>query len=133
VTVRETDGNSVPASFNSKSQTASFIRAQRREGKVLHADEAAAWDDLHERFAVERIEHQEAYGLDGACTDMAEEYFSRQRRAEIGIHQHIGGSQLPRYAGESSWHEDNCPVSNGGSLAKSRSEIRSEGCLARLP
>jgi hypothetical protein len=81
-------------------------------GKDPACGEAAAWDDLHERFAIKRIEHQEAYGLDGARTDMAEEYFSRRRCAEIGIHQHIAGSHLPWYAGESSWREDECRVSD---------------------
>ena len=77
------------AVFNSESQAASFIRARIAKGTVVHADEAAPWDNLHERFEVKRINHQEAYSLDGACTNMAEEYFSRQRRAEIGIHHHI--------------------------------------------
>jgi hypothetical protein len=36
------------------------------------------------------INHQEAYSVGGACTK-AEEYFSRLRRDEIGIHRHIAG------------------------------------------
>ena len=68
-------------------------------------DEAASWDNLHERFEVKRINHQEAYSLDGASTNWAEEYFSRLRRAEIGIHHHIAGAYLLRYAQESSWRE----------------------------
>jgi hypothetical protein len=36
--------------------------------------------------------HQEAYSMDGACTNQAEEYFSRLRRAEVGIHHHIAGA-----------------------------------------
>lgn len=107
VIVRERDGNSVPAVFNSESQAASFIRARIAKGTVVHADEAAAWDNLHERFEVKRINHQEAYSLDGAGTNWAEEYFSRLRRAEVGIHQHIAGAHLLRYAQESSWREDN--------------------------
>jgi ISXO2-like transposase domain len=43
----------------------------------------------------------------------AEEYFSRWRRAEIGIHHHIAGAYLLRYAQESSWREYNRRVSNG--------------------
>jgi hypothetical protein len=43
---------------------------------------------IHERFEMKRINHQEAYSLDGACTNQAEEYFSRLRCAEIGIHHH---------------------------------------------
>jgi hypothetical protein len=32
-----------------------------------------------------------AYSLDGACTNWAEEFFSRMRRAEQGHHHHIAG------------------------------------------
>jgi hypothetical protein len=103
----------IPAVFNSESQAASFIRARIANGTVVHADEAVSWDNLHERFEVKRINHQKAYSLDGACTNMAEEYFSRLRRAEIGIHHHIARSYLLRYAQESSWREDNRRVSNG--------------------
>jgi|SRR6185312_10626956 len=42
-------------------------------------------DNLHERFEVKRNSYLEAYGLDGACTDMAEGCFSRLRRAEVNI------------------------------------------------
>jgi hypothetical protein len=98
VIVRELGGNSVPAVFNSESQAASFIRARIAKGTTVHADEAASWDNLHERFEVKRINHQEAYSLDGACTNMAEEYFSRPRRAKIGIHHHIAGAYLLSYA-----------------------------------
>jgi hypothetical protein len=49
----------------------------------VHTDEAAAWDNLHERFEVKLINHPEAYSLDGACTNWAEEHFSRLRLAEI--------------------------------------------------
>jgi hypothetical protein len=81
VVVRERGGNPVPAVFNSESQAALFIRAGIAKETVVHADEAASWDNLHERFEVKGINHQEAYSLDGACTNMAEEYFSRLRRA----------------------------------------------------
>jgi len=103
VIVRERGGNSVPAEFNTESQASAFIRARIAKGTVVHADEAGSWDNLHERFEVKRINHQEAYSLDGACTNWAEEYFSRLRRAEVGIHHHIAGAYLLRYAQESSW------------------------------
>jgi hypothetical protein len=79
---------------------------------ALNADEAAAWDTPHERVEMNRVNHQEAYSFDGACTNMAAEYFSRLRHAEIGIHHHIAGAYLLRYAQES-WREDNHRVSNG--------------------
>jgi transposase-like protein len=94
VIVTERGGNSVPAVFGSESAA---------KGTVVNADEAGSWDGLHERFEMKRINYQEAYSLDGACTNQAEEYFSRLRRAEIGIHHHIAGAYLLRYAQESSW------------------------------
>jgi hypothetical protein len=62
---------------------------------------------------MKRINHQEAYSLDGACTNWAEEFFSRTRRAEIGHHHHIAGPYLLRYAQEASWREDCRRLSNG--------------------
>jgi hypothetical protein len=106
VVIRERGGNSVPAVFASESAAGSFIRARIAKGTVVHADEAASWDGLHDRYEMKRINHQEAYSFDGACTNQAEEYFSRLRRAEIGIHHHIAGAYLLRYAQESSWRED---------------------------
>ena len=66
----------------------------------------------------EAINHQEAYSLDGACTNWAEEFFSRMRRAEIGHHHHIAGAYLLRYAQEASWREDNRRVSNGDQVSR---------------
>jgi hypothetical protein len=62
---------------------------------------------------VKRINHQEAYNLDGACTNAAEEFFSRRRRAEIGHHYHLAGAYLERYAREAAFREDRCRVANG--------------------
>jgi hypothetical protein len=76
------------------------------------ADEAGSWNNLHERFEVKRINHQEAHSMDGACTNRAEKYISRLRRAEIGVHHHIAGAYFIRYAQGSSWREDNRRVSN---------------------
>ena len=118
VIIRERGGNSVPAVFGSESQAASFIRARIAKGTTVHADESSAWDGLHERFEMKRINHQEAYSFDGACTNQAEEYFSRLRRAEIGIHHHIAGAYLLRYAQESSWREDNRRQSNGEQVSR---------------
>ena len=97
-------------------------------GTVVHADEAASWDHRHERFEVKRIDHQEAYSLDGACTDMAEEYVSRLRRVEDGIHPPIAGAYLLRDAQEPSWREDNRCVSNGDQVnSRNKREVRRAG------
>ena len=73
----------------------------------------AGWDALHAHFEMRRIDHSQAYSEAGACTNMAEEYFSRLRRAEAGHHHHIAGAYLLRYAQEASWREDNRRMSNG--------------------
>jgi hypothetical protein len=86
-----------PAVFGTESQTSAFICARVAKGTGLHADEAGSWDNLRERFEVKRINHQEAYSQDGACTNWAEEFFSRLRRAEVGIHHRIAGAYLLRY------------------------------------
>ncbi len=113
VIVRERGGNSVPAVFKSESHAANFIKARVTKGTKLNADEAAAWDQLYKNFEVARINHEEAYSLDDACTNWAESYFSRLRRAELGHHHHIAGNYLLRYAQESSWREDHRRTSNG--------------------
>src|SRR5208282_2129057 len=76
------------------------------KGSTVHADEARAWDELHANFEMKRINHREAYSKDGACTNQAESYISRLRRAEIGQHHHIAGPHLGQYAGEMAWRED---------------------------
>lgn len=113
VVIRERDGNSLPAVFRTEGQALSFIRSRVAKGTVLNADDATSWNDLHSRFEMKRIDHGEAYSLDGACTNWAEEFFSRMRRAEIGHHHHIAGAYLLRYAQEASWREDNRRLSNG--------------------
>jgi hypothetical protein len=127
VIVRERGGNSVPAVFRSESQASAFIRARIAKGTVVHADEAASWDNLHERFEVKRINHQEAYSLDSACTNWAEEYFSRLRRAEVGIHHHIAGAYLLRYAQESSWREDKARVQMIKAVRQADLDAQSQG------
>ncbi len=70
------------------------------------------------RFEMKRINHEEAYSLNGACTNWAEEFFSRMRRAEIGHHHHLAGAYLLRYAQEASWREDNRRVPNGDQVSR---------------
>jgi transposase-like protein len=118
VIIRERGGNSVPAVFTSESHAGAFIRSRVEPGTVLNADEAGSWNSLSERFEVRRIDHGEAYSFDDACTNMAESYFSRIRRAEIGHHHHIAGVYLLRYAQEASWREDNRRMPNGDQVKR---------------
>jgi transposase-like protein len=118
VIIRERNGNSVPAVFRTEGAALSFIKARIAKGTVVHADESGAWNELHSRYEMKRINHQEAYSLAGACTNWAEEFFSRMRRAEIGHHHHIAGPYLLRYAQEASWREDNRRISNGEQVGR---------------
>ncbi len=113
VIIRERGGDSLPAVFRSEAAATNFIRAHVRPGTIVNADEASSWDSLHAKYEMKRINHGEAYRLDGACTNWAEEFFSRMRRAEIGHHHHISGPYLLRYAQEAAWREDSRRVANG--------------------
>jgi hypothetical protein len=118
VVIRERDGNTLPAVFRSEGAALSFVRSRIAKGTQVHADESANWNDLHSRFEMKRINHQEAYSYQGACTNWAEEFFSRMRRAEIGHHHHIAGAYLLRYAQEASWREDCRKLSNGEQVTR---------------
>jgi transposase-like protein len=118
VVVRERGGNTVPAVFRSEKQALKWLRSRIVDGTIVNADESANWNELHSRFEMKRINHEEAYSLNGACTNWAEEFFSRMRRAEIGHHHHIAGAYLLRYAQEASWREDNRRASNGEQVAR---------------
>ena len=111
--IRERNGRTVTQVFESEAAAAGFIKARVDRGTILHADESSAWNPLHATFETKRINHQEAYSLDDACTNQAESFFSRLRRAEIGHHHHISGAYLARYAREAAFKEDYRRESNG--------------------
>jgi hypothetical protein len=96
----------------------SWIKSRIEKGTVVNADESGAWNDLGSKFEMRRINHQEAYSMDGACTNMAESYFSRIRRGEIGHHHHVSGPYLLKYAQESAWREDQRRVDNGAQVRR---------------
>lgn len=113
IVIRERDGSTLPAVFRSEGQALNWVKSRIAKGTVVNADESPNWNELHSRFEMKRINHEEAYSLDGACTNWAEEFFSRMRRAEIGHHHHVAGPYLLRYAQEASWREDHRRTSNG--------------------
>lgn len=113
IVARELDGETATHVAESEAAGVPFVLATVQPGTIVHADEASHWDQLHARFLTKRINHSEAYSADGACTNAAESFFSRLRRAEIGTHHHIAGPYLAGYAAEMAWREDNRRVSNG--------------------
>lgn len=116
VVLRQREGRTLPFALTSEAEGVSLVRNRVAKGSIVHADEAASWDDLHARYEMKRINHQVAYSLDGACTNLAESFFSRLRRAEWGQHHHIGTLYLGRYAAEMAWREDHRRQSNGGQV-----------------
>jgi len=118
VVARERDGRTLPVVVAKEAHGVPFVRQHVKPGTVLHADEASSWDHLHAHFDMQRINHSVAYSLDCACTNQAESFFSRLRRAEIGIHHRISGQYLHRYASEMSWREDRRRMSNGRQYAE---------------
>jgi len=66
-----------------------------RDGR--NADEAAGWNGLQSKYEMKRINHQEAYSDGEACTNMAESFFSRLRRGEMGHFHHVSGPYAPRH------------------------------------
>ena len=113
VIMRERGGITLPFVFKSEAQSIATIGKRVAPESTIYADEASTWDVLHSRFLTKRINHQDAYSSDDACTNQAESFFSRIRRAEIGIHHHIAGPYLKAYSEEMAWREDNRRVSSG--------------------
>lgn len=113
VVIRERKGRTLPFVFSKESDAVPTIRALVPFGATIHADETRQWDSLHAHFDMKRINHSEAFSRDGACTNQAESFFSRVRRAEFGIHHRISGKYLASYSTEMAWREDHRRISNG--------------------
>ncbi|WP_255564868.1 transposase [Methylovirgula sp. HY1] len=110
---RYSEGRTLPFVFKSEAESLSTIEARVDAGAIVHADEATHWDRLHGLYLTKRINHEWSYSDEGACTNQAESFFSRLRRAEIGTHHHIAGPYLTAYSREMAWRENNRRVSNG--------------------
>ena len=113
VVMRQRRGRTLSFVCKKESDALPTIRKTIPHGSKIHADEARGWDALHAHYEMFRINHSIAYSLDGACTNQAESYFSRLRRAEIGTHHKLSGRYLHRYASEMAWREDHRRASNG--------------------
>lgn len=123
VVIRERgkDGKTLPGVFRNEADALTFIRHNLPAETTLYADEAAAWNALHARYELHRINHQESYSLRDAAqthTNNVEGFFSRMRRGEIGHHHHVSGPYLIRFAQEFAWRETNKRVSNGHQVDK---------------
>jgi len=113
VVARERNGKTLPFVVAKEADAVALLRERIAMGSIVHADEAGGWDRLHAYYDVKRINHSVAFSKDGACTNQAESYFSRLRRAELGQHHHISGKYLAAYAVEMAWREDSRRMPNG--------------------
>jgi transposase-like protein len=114
VVAREILGRTLPFIVPRESAAVPLIRQHVASGTTVHADESGAWDALHASYPMLRVNHsREFQGDDGACTNQAESWFSRLRRAEMGVHHRISGKYLYQYANEMAWREDNRRIPNG--------------------
>ena len=118
VIMRQRGGRSLPFVVRNEGDAVPFVRDHVANLATIHADEGAGWDALHSGWDTRRINHSVAFLDEGVCTNQAESFFSRLRRAETGVHHHIAGPHLNSYAGEMAWREDNRRVDNGSQAAK---------------
>jgi transposase-like protein len=117
VIMRERKGRSLPFVVANEGDACPIVRDRVGTLATIYADEGTGWDSLHAGWETKRVNHSIAFMDEGVCTNQAESYFSRLRRAEIGTHHHIAGPYLNAYASEMSWREDHRRVANGQQAA----------------
>ena len=145
VAARERGGRTLTAVFKSEDTSVSFIKSRVEKGTVVHTDEAMGWEALRAKYAMKVINHSLAYSADDACTNQAESFFSRLRRAQWGQHHRI--SRVPGpvcrrngVAGRSSPSAERLAVRNGRQVRGSLGDVGGflgilaapEGCLNHL-
>jgi transposase-like protein len=113
VIMRERGGRSLPFIVANEGDACPIVRDRVGTLATIYADEGTGWDALHQGWDTKRVNHSVAFMDDGVCTNQAESYFSRLRRAEVGTHHHIAGPYLAAYANEMAWREDHRRVANG--------------------
>lgn len=128
IIMRERRGRSLAFVATSEAEGAPVVLSRIEQDTMLIADESNAWERFHATHETLRVNHSQRYMDHGVTTNQAESYFSRLRRAEVGVHHHIAGPYLASYASEMSWREDNRRVSNGAQVV-----LVSEAALAHRP
>lgn len=113
IALRQRSGRTLTFVRHAESEGVAIVRERVAAGAAIMADEASHWDTLDAFFPVARINHSEAYSLNGVCTNQAESYFSRLRRMVAGQHHHVSPQYLHAYAAHAAWLEDRRRESNG--------------------
>jgi hypothetical protein len=118
VVMRQRNGRTLTHVGKSEAQAVPTIMQRVAPGSVIHADEATSWDALQDHYEMRRINHSVCYSDGVACTNQAESFFSRLRRAELGTHHHIRRRYLGAYASEMAWREDHRREANGAQFVQ---------------
>lgn len=113
IAVRQRKGRTLPFVTHHEWEGIELAKRYVDRTAIMHADEAAHWDALHAGWDVRRINHSEAYSLNGACTNQAESFFSRLRKMIEGQHHHVSADYLHQYATHAAWLENNRRLDNG--------------------
>jgi len=113
VALRERKGRTLTFVTRSEADGVDIAKMFVDRDAIMYADEASHWDALHDGWLTKRINHSEAYSLDGASTNQVESYFSRLRRMVRGQHHHVSPRHLAQYAHEAAWKEDHRRADNG--------------------
>jgi len=113
VALRQRQGRTLPFVVRREDEGVDIALHNVKAGTIMYADEAAHWDRLGRAFPAGRINHSEAYSLDGAHTNNVESYFSRLRRMIRGQHHKVSPRYLHQYANEAAWKEDHRRECNG--------------------
>jgi transposase-like protein len=113
IALRQRKGRTLTFVTKREADGVALVRARVAPGSTVHADEGTHWDILHAFYETRRINHSEMYSDGDACTNQAESYFSRLRRAVTGQHHHVSPQYLHQYAGENAWREDHRRTDNG--------------------
>jgi transposase-like protein len=118
VALRQRGGRTLPFVVRSEHEGVDIAKRVVCAEAALFADEAAHLDALHAGWKTGRINHSEAYSLNGVCTNQVESYFSRLRRMVDGQHHKISPHYLHQYAHEAAWKEDHRRLANGALAAR---------------
>ena len=123
IVARERKGRTVTTVTKTEADGLAFVESVVSPHTIIHADEAPHWDALHAKYATKRINHSEAYSLNGACTNQAESFLARLRRMVMGQHHHVSPQYLYQFANEAAWPDlgrRNCRgLRKGGSIINS--------------
>lgn len=113
IALRERTGRTLPFVSKQEAEGVALALENVCRTATMSADEASHWDDLHNGWPVDRVNHSLIYSDHGKHTNMVESYFSRLCRMIEGQHHHVSAKYLHQYANHAAWLEDNRRADNG--------------------